>query len=113
MLKIQKIIVSNIFPFTGPQEDFFDELNQEKSQLESYIVSGIVSNEKQINSMHGTGRDGDKTESKIAKKSQHLKVLNYFYDITPSSLISLVITEKGLLPCSSVSAVIRKNYGRF
>ena len=45
-------------------------------------------------------------------KKLHLDIWNYFYDFTPPSLISLVITEKGFLPCSSVSAVIRKNYGR-
>ncbi|CAL1298961.1 unnamed protein product [Larinioides sclopetarius] len=35
---------------------------------------------------------------------------NILYDVTPSYLISVIITEKGLLPCSSVPVVLRVKY---
>ncbi|XP_054716243.1 translation initiation factor eIF-2B subunit delta-like [Uloborus diversus] len=36
-----------------------------------------------------------------------LQVLNLRYDVTPPDLISMVITEKGVLPCTSVPVVLR------
>ncbi|KAG8179445.1 hypothetical protein JTE90_026339 [Oedothorax gibbosus] len=36
-----------------------------------------------------------------------LQIHNILYDVTPSDLISVVITEKGLLPCTSVPVVLR------
>ncbi|XP_035217012.1 LOW QUALITY PROTEIN: translation initiation factor eIF-2B subunit delta-like [Stegodyphus dumicola] len=36
-----------------------------------------------------------------------LQVLNLLYDVTPPDLISMVITEKGVLPCTSVPVVLR------
>lgn len=104
-----------IFFSSGPKEDFFDDLDQEKSLLQIYMESNVASKDKQPNFGLKTSLPDShsKPDSKNTRKPPRLKVLNYFYDITPSSLVSLVITEKGLLPCSSVSAVIRKNYGRF
>ncbi|OLL22022.1 putative translation initiation factor eIF-2B subunit delta [Neolecta irregularis DAH-3] len=37
-----------------------------------------------------------------------LKMLNLLYDVTPSSLISMVVTEQGCLPPSSVPALMRE-----
>ena len=34
-------------------------------------------------------------------------VLNLVYDVTPPELISLVITELGMIPCTSVPVVLR------
>lgn len=81
-------------------EQFMNTIDDSKPSTGSSAKSGPISNPK------------DKT-SEGPKKKLHLDIWNYFYDFTPPSLISLVITEKGFLPCSSVSAVIRKNYGRF
>lgn len=36
-----------------------------------------------------------------------LQLLNLLYDVTPSDFISMVITEKGALPCTSVPVVLR------
>lgn len=36
-----------------------------------------------------------------------LNVLNMTYDVTPPTFISAVITELGILPCTSVAVVIR------
>jgi len=34
-------------------------------------------------------------------------VLNLVYDVTPPELISMVITELGMIPCTSVPVVLR------
>lgn len=39
-----------------------------------------------------------------------LLLLNLLYDVTPADLISMVITEKGVLPCTSVPVVLRVRY---
>ncbi len=36
-----------------------------------------------------------------------LSLLNLMYDVTPPELISLVITEIGMVPCTSVPVVLR------
>lgn len=36
-----------------------------------------------------------------------LSILNLGYDITPPEFVSVVITEKGILPCTSAPAVLR------
>ena len=36
-----------------------------------------------------------------------LKILNLKYDITPSELVDLVITESGMIPCTSIPVIIR------
>jgi len=36
-----------------------------------------------------------------------LNVLNLVYDVTPPQLISMVITEDGMIPCTSVPVVLR------
>ena len=73
----------------GPVEDFFQSESDESCKLKTFLT-----NEQE-------------------KYRHRLNILNLFYDITPSNLISLVITEKGFLPCSSVPAVIRKNIDKF
>jgi hypothetical protein len=37
----------------------------------------------------------------------NLNILNMTYDVTPPTFISAVITELGILPCTSVAVVIR------
>lgn len=36
-----------------------------------------------------------------------LRLLNLVYDVTPPELVDLVITELGMIPCSSVPVVLR------
>ncbi|ELV13736.1 Translation initiation factor eIF-2B subunit delta [Tupaia chinensis] len=38
---------------------------------------------------------------------QFLRLLNLVYDVTPPELVDLVITELGMIPCSSVPVVLR------
>jgi translation initiation factor 2B subunit (eIF-2B alpha/beta/delta family) len=47
------------------------------------------------------------TSSTTETFNSKLNVLNMTYDVTPPSFISAVITELGILPCTSVAVVIR------
>lgn len=39
------------------------------------------------------------------KEQPNLRLLNLLYDVTPSKYITLVITEVGLIPCTSAPVV--------
>ncbi|KAG1664923.1 Translation initiation factor eIF-2B subunit delta [Nymphon striatum] len=41
------------------------------------------------------------------KEINSLYLLNITYDVTPPQLVTVIITEKGMLPCSSVPVVLR------
>lgn len=49
----------------------------------------------------------DKVNEDDSKRNK-LDIVNLLYDVTPPDFISVVITEKGVLPCSSVPAVMRR-----
>ena len=50
----------------------------------------------------------EKNHMQAAWKDIHgFNVLNLVYDVTPPELISLVITELGMIPCTSVPVVLR------
>lgn len=38
----------------------------------------------------------------------NIKVLSLLYDVTPSEFVTVVITEVGLIPCTSVPVIIRE-----
>ena len=46
------------------------------------------------------------TENSTTSNSK-LNIFNMTYDVTPPTFISAVITELGILPCTSVAVVIR------
>lgn len=37
-----------------------------------------------------------------------LKLLNLAYDVTPAQFITMVITEVGMIPCTSIPVVLRE-----
>uniref|UniRef100_A0A2D4JSR1 Translation initiation factor eIF2B subunit delta n=1 Tax=Micrurus lemniscatus lemniscatus TaxID=129467 RepID=A0A2D4JSR1_MICLE len=41
------------------------------------------------------------------QESKSLRLLNLVYDVTPLELVDLVITELGMIPCTSVPVVLR------
>ena len=43
----------------------------------------------------------------LTSSNPNLNILNMTYDVTPPTFISAVITELGILPCTSVAVVIR------
>lgn len=49
----------------------------------------------------GQAQLGDWAENKS------LRLLNLVYDVTPPDLVDLVITDLGMIPCTSVPVVLR------
>ncbi|XP_050300888.1 translation initiation factor eIF-2B subunit delta [Anthonomus grandis grandis] len=45
------------------------------------------------------------------KDNPKLKILNLLYDVTPPDLVTAVVTELAILPCTSVPVVLRINAG--
>ncbi|XP_075703545.1 translation initiation factor eIF2B subunit delta [Rhinoderma darwinii] len=45
------------------------------------------------------------------EKNQWLRLLNLVYDVTPPDLVDLVITDLGMIPCTSVPVVLRVKSG--
>jgi translation initiation factor eIF-2B subunit delta len=41
------------------------------------------------------------------REYENLSILNLTYDVTPPDLISCVVTDMGMLPCTSVPVVLR------
>lgn len=46
------------------------------------------------------------------KKRKNIKILNLLFDVTPPDYVCMIVTEKGIIPCSAVSAVIRRNFSK-
>lgn len=50
----------------------------------------------------------ERKDMQAAWKDIHgFNILNLVYDVTPPELISMVITELGMIPCTSVPVVLR------
>ena len=49
----------------------------------------------------------DQSSLALWKEIPELKLLNLMYDVTPGEFITVVITEIGLIPCSSAPAIMR------
>lgn len=54
------------------------------------------------------GEEGETSILKDWKEIPSLKLLNLVYDLTPSEFITMVITELGMLPPSSVPVILRE-----
>eukprot|EP01090_Pellita_catalonica_P022391 TRINITY_DN8683_c0_g1_i2.p1 TRINITY_DN8683_c0_g1~~TRINITY_DN8683_c0_g1_i2.p1 ORF type:complete len:604 (-),score=113.70 TRINITY_DN8683_c0_g1_i2:1192-3003(-) len=51
---------------------------------------------------------GETSELREWKTNPHLRLVNLIYDVTPSNLVTMVITEVGMIPPTSVPVVIRE-----
>jgi len=50
----------------------------------------------------------ERNDMQAAWKDVHgFNILNLVYDVTPPELITMVITELGMIPCTSVPVVLR------
>jgi translation initiation factor eIF-2B subunit delta len=50
---------------------------------------------------------GDETNSGENNGNHNVTLLNLIYDVTPPDFISCVVTDMGMLPCTSVPVVLR------
>lgn len=51
--------------------------------------------------------DGEESPLKHVKNSKYVTLLNLMYDVTPPDLVTAVVTELAILPCTSVPVVLR------
>eukprot|EP01119_Soliformovum_irregulare_P010499 TRINITY_DN2590_c0_g1_i1.p1 TRINITY_DN2590_c0_g1~~TRINITY_DN2590_c0_g1_i1.p1 ORF type:complete len:550 (-),score=149.05 TRINITY_DN2590_c0_g1_i1:47-1696(-) len=75
----------------------------ERVQLESFSFNELGDPEEIVKT--------DKYKSGILenwKNDPHLTVLNLMYDLTPSEFIVMIITEVGMIPATSIPAVLRE-----
>jgi translation initiation factor 2B subunit (eIF-2B alpha/beta/delta family) len=47
------------------------------------------------------------------RDKKHLKILNLLYDLTPCEMLSMVITEFGIIPATSVPVILREFHAEF
>ena len=69
----------------------------ERVQLDSFVFNELGDPDELIMTEISSWRD-----------IPSLKLLNLMYDVTPAEYISMVITEIGMIPCTSVPVVLRE-----
>uniref|UniRef100_A0ABM5F7X3 Translation initiation factor eIF2B subunit delta n=1 Tax=Pogona vitticeps TaxID=103695 RepID=A0ABM5F7X3_9SAUR len=73
----------------------------ERVQTDSFVSNELDDPDDLIETHHG--------ECPLAgwQESKWLRLLNLVYDVTPLELVDLVITDLGMIPCTSVPVVLR------
>ncbi|KAF9349445.1 hypothetical protein BGX26_012257 [Mortierella sp. AD094] len=100
----------------------------DRVQLDSFVQNEIGNPDELVNdhnnnyghsstrchdSVHGSGNGTAASAANSGvlsgwKESRDLKLLNLLYDLTPSEFVTVVITEVGLIPCTSVPVILRE-----
>lgn len=86
---------------------FFCEIYKfcERALLDSICFNELAQPDKVL---EGVGPEPSLINS--WRTMEHLRVLNLEYDVTPSTLIDMIVTESGIMPPTSVPAVTREIY---
>ncbi|KAJ3363140.1 hypothetical protein GGF32_004710 [Allomyces javanicus] len=74
--------------------------------LDSVVFNELADPDELVPQSRGTS--ADKLPLSTWRETPNLKVLNLLYDVTPPEFITVVITEVGLMPTTSVPVVIRE-----
>ena len=74
----------------------------DRVQIDAFVYNELADSED-VSCLPG-GRSGPLEKW---KEMNTLKILNLKYDITPPELIDVVVTESGLIPCTSIPVIIR------
>ncbi|XP_018430482.1 PREDICTED: translation initiation factor eIF-2B subunit delta [Nanorana parkeri] len=77
----------------------------EKVQTDSFVSNELDDPDDLVVTQKG------KTPLKDWDKIPSLRLLNLVYDVTPPDLVDLVITDLGMIPCTSVPVVLRLKSG--
>ncbi|XP_053565435.1 translation initiation factor eIF-2B subunit delta isoform X2 [Bombina bombina] len=77
----------------------------EKVQTDSFVSNELDDPDDLIVTRKG------KCPLKDWEKKKSLRLLNLVYDVTPPDLVDLVITDLGMIPCTSVPVVLRVKSG--
>eukprot|EP00949_MAST-11_sp_MAST-11-sp1_P005217 g5217.t1 len=78
----------------------------ERVQLDS-IIFNEVGDPEAIANVNGSKKEGDAILKKW-ETQDNLRILNLSYDVTPQKFITVIITELGMIPCTSVPVIIRE-----
>ena len=65
----------------------------------------LVDTKPVYNSCHQTHPTPSESALSSWREQPNLRLLNLLYDVTPSKYITLVVTEVGLIPCTSAPVV--------
>lgn len=77
----------------------------EKVQTDSFVSNELDDPDDLVVTRKG------QTPLKDWEKTRSLRLLNLVYDVTPPDLVDLVITDLGMIPCTSVPVVLRLKSG--
>ncbi|OCT79219.1 hypothetical protein XELAEV_18030315mg, partial [Xenopus laevis] len=77
----------------------------EKVQIDSFVSNELDNPEELILSRKG------RCPLRNWHKNLSLQLLNLVYDVTPPDLVDLVITDIGMIPCTSVPVVLHVKSG--
>lgn len=75
----------------------------ERVQTDAFVYNEIGDPDELVQCDDGDGRDPLANWENIP----HLTPLNLKYDVTPPELVTAVVTEIGILPCSSAPVILR------
>ncbi|KAI8059649.1 hypothetical protein BC940DRAFT_328260 [Gongronella butleri] len=85
-----------------------------RTQVDSFVMNEIgnpddlVNTKSTFNSIHQNHPNPTKSALENWREQPNLRILNLMYDVTPSKFITLVVTEVGLIPCTSAPVIWRE-----
>ncbi|CEG66078.1 hypothetical protein RMATCC62417_02726 [Rhizopus microsporus] len=75
-----------------------------RTQVDSFVLNELGNPDDLVN----TGLKQEEAALSSWRDQPDLRLLNLLYDVTPSKYISLVVTEVGLIPCTSAPVIWRE-----
>ncbi|KAG0169941.1 hypothetical protein DFQ30_003046 [Apophysomyces sp. BC1015] len=85
-----------------------------RTQVDSFVLNelgnpdDLVETKPTYNSHHQNHPSPSSSALAAWREQPNLRLLNLLYDVTPSKYITLVITEVGLIPCTSAPVIWRE-----
>ncbi|KAI8341891.1 hypothetical protein BC941DRAFT_414760 [Chlamydoabsidia padenii] len=85
-----------------------------RTQVDSFVMNEIgnpddlVNTKAKFNSHHQGHPNPTTSALENWREQPNLRLLNLLYDVTPSKYITLVVTEVGLIPCTSAPVIWRE-----
>ncbi|KAI7873179.1 uncharacterized protein EV154DRAFT_101364 [Mucor mucedo] len=84
-----------------------------RTQVDSFVLNELgnpddLVNTKSITHTHYAKKQDENAVLANWREQPDLRLLNILYDVTPSKYITLVVTEVGLIPCTSAPVIWRE-----
>ncbi|KAI1315880.1 hypothetical protein EDD11_000256 [Mortierella claussenii] len=90
----------------GNPDELVNDQHNNNGHSSTRFYNSVHSSSTTTTTMAGAGTNGGVLSG--WKESRDLKLLNLLYDLTPSEFVTVVITEVGLIPCTSVPVILRE-----